>query len=73
MKTQTIDDMINAGATIDEARIATAVYAVLRPCLKIDKNGMVGTAWGTKTPLGLYRAINRVRDEIIYSGGKKNE
>lgn len=71
MKTQTIDDMINAGATPLEARTAAAVYELLRPCLKIDKNGMVFTAWGTKTPLGLYRVINRARDEIIYLGGKE--
>lgn len=71
MKTQTIDDMINIGATPLEARIATAVFAVLRPCLKIDRHGLVSTTWGTKSPLGLYRIINRVRDDVIYLGGKE--
>jgi hypothetical protein len=58
MNKQTIfDEMINAGATKDEAENALKLWEMLRPGLKVKKNGRVDTAWGDKTPLGLYRTI----------------
>lgn len=68
MKTQTFDDMINVGATKDEARIAIAVFSVLKPCLKIKSDGKIRTLWGEKTPLGMYRVINRVKEEVMKGG-----
>lgn len=56
MKTQTIEDMINYGADKQEAENALKLWEMLRPGLKV-KNGRVDTAWGDKTPLGLYRTI----------------
>lgn len=57
MKTQTIDEMLDAGATDDEARNATELFNLLRPGLKVKRNGRIDTAGGDKTPLGLYRSI----------------
>ncbi len=57
MKTQTIEDMINQGADKQEAENAMKLWELLRPGLKVKKNGRVDTAWGDKTPLGLYRTI----------------
>jgi hypothetical protein len=57
MKTQTIEDMINKGADKQEAENALKLWEMLRPGLKVKKNGRVDTAWGDKTPLGLYRTI----------------
>jgi len=57
MRTQTIDDMINHGASKDEAENAFKLWEMLKPGLKIKKNGRVDTAWGDRTPLGLYRII----------------
>jgi hypothetical protein len=58
MNKQTIfEEMINAGATKDEAENALKLWEMLRPGLKVKKNGRVDTAWGDKTPLGLYRTI----------------
>jgi hypothetical protein len=54
---QTINDMIRAGATEDEAKRATMVFELLRPGLKIMRNGTVETSWGSKSVLGLYRTI----------------
>ena len=57
MKTQTIDEMILAGATKEEAEKAMELLELLRPGLKIKKNGRIDTIIGDKTPLGLYRTI----------------
>ena len=50
-------EMVEAGATADEAEKAYELFENLRPGLKVKKNGRVDTAWGDKTPLGLYRTI----------------
>jgi len=57
MKTQTVNDMVNGGATKEEAEKATRLFEMLYPCLKINKNGLISTTYGDKTPLGLYRTI----------------
>jgi len=60
MKTQTIKDMIDAGATQEEAQAALDLFEILRPGLKIKRNGRIDTTHGDKTVLGLYRTIGRV-------------
>lgn len=57
MKTQTIEEMKQAGASEEEAKAALDLWALLAPGLKIKQNGRVDTAVGDKTPLGLYRTI----------------
>jgi len=57
MKTQTLEQMIEAGATKEEAEAAVNLWGLLRPGLKVKKNGRVDTEFGDKTPLGLYRTI----------------
>lgn len=57
MKTQTIDQMLDAGASAEEARNAMELFNFLHPGLKIKKNGRIDTAGGDKLPLGLYRSI----------------
>jgi hypothetical protein len=59
MKTPTIEEMILAGATKEEAENAYKLFELLRPGLKIKKNGRIDTNAGDKTPLGLYRTIGR--------------
>jgi len=60
MKTQTVKQMVNTGgATREEAYAALSLFALLRPGLKIKRNGDVETELGEKTPLGLYRVIRR--------------
>ena len=59
MKTQTVEEMINAGATEEEAKRAFGLFELLRPGLRIKQNGRVNTTGGDKTPLGLYRTIMR--------------
>ena len=68
MKTQTIADMIDAGATEQEAKEALAMFALLRPGLKVKRNGRVDTLGGDKTVLGLYRTI-----EMTYFHNKETE
>jgi hypothetical protein len=64
-KIQTIDDMINAGASGPEAARADNLFQLLRPGLKIRANGRVDTSGGEKTPLGLYRTItDHIADDI---------
>ena len=58
MKTQTIEQMIEQGATKDEAENALLLFELLRPGLRVKRNGRVDTTAGDKTPLGLYRIIN---------------
>lgn len=60
MRTQTMQDMIDAGATKMEAAKAKDLFDLLRPGLKVKRNGRVDTSWGDKTPLGLYRTIQRL-------------
>lgn len=58
MKTRTIKEMITLdGATPEEAKAAFDLLELLRPGLRIKKNGRIDTAHGDKTPLGLYRTI----------------
>ena len=57
MKTQTIDEMILAGATKEEAEKAHQLFEMLKPGLKIKNNGRIDTVFGDKTTLGLYRMI----------------
>jgi len=64
MKQQTIEDMIDVGATPSEAKRAEAIWEMLRPGLRIKSNGRVDTAGGDKTKLGLYRSILRVIEEV---------
>jgi hypothetical protein len=57
MKEQTEREMIIAGATPFEAQNAVALIELLRPCLKLKRNGRYDTNGGDKTALGLYRTI----------------
>lgn len=50
-------EMVGAGATAEEAEKAYELFEMLKPGLKVKKNGRVDTRWGDKTPLGLYRTI----------------
>jgi hypothetical protein len=60
---QTINDMIEAGATEDEAERAVKLFELLRPGLRVKRNGRVDTMHGDKYPLGLYRTIrNRIME-----------
>lgn len=56
---QQIENMISAGATEKEAQAASNLYKVLRPGLKVKRNGRIDTRDGDKTVLGLYRTIMR--------------
>jgi hypothetical protein len=60
MKTQTINEMLQAGATQDEAEKAMKLFELLRPGLKVKRNGRVDTTSGDKYPLGLYRLIGSI-------------
>jgi len=57
MKVQTIAEMIEQGATEEEARQANNLFQLLRPCLKVNKVGRFDTTAGDKTVLGLYRTL----------------
>jgi len=57
MKTQSIEEMVQAGATEHEAGEAFQMFEFLKPGLRIKKNGRVNTTMGDKYPLGLYRTI----------------
>jgi hypothetical protein len=60
---QTIEQMkIMGHATEKEAKQAILVWKFLEPCLKIQSDGRVLTAGGTKTALGLLRSIVNVMD-----------
>jgi len=52
-------EMVEAGATAEEAEKAYELFEMLKPGLKIKKNGRIDTNAGDKTPLGLYRTIGR--------------
>ena len=57
MKPLTIADMITAGASKREAEEAMELFNLLKPGMKIKRNGRVDTSIGDKTPLGLYRTL----------------
>jgi hypothetical protein len=59
MTTQTVEDMVDAGATSDKARAAKDLFDMLRPGLRVKRNGRIDTRYGDKTVLGLYRSIIR--------------
>ena len=63
MKTQSVEEMVEAGATQEEAETALKLFEILRPGLRITRNGRVDTAQGDKTPLGLSRTIKRIFEE----------
>jgi len=50
-------EMVEAGADAEESEKAYKLFELLRPALKIKKNGRIDTTYGDKTPLGLYRTI----------------
>jgi hypothetical protein len=50
-------EMVKQGASAEEAESAYKLFEMLKPGLKVKKNGRINTAWGDKTPLGLYRTI----------------
>lgn len=56
----TRQEMENAGATPAEIDGALELFELLKPGLKVKRNGRVDTSCGDKTPLGLYRIIARV-------------
>ena len=57
MKTQTLTEMYDAGADDQEAANAFKLFNLLKPGLKVKRNGRVDTSGGDKTILGLYRMI----------------
>jgi hypothetical protein len=57
MKAQTIEEMVLLGATTEEAKNAIELFKLLRPGLKVKRNGRIDTTGGDKSPLGLYRTI----------------
>lgn len=57
---QPLDEMMQQGATNEEAMTALDLFALLRPGLNLKQNKRVYTDSGDKTPLGLYRSIIRV-------------
>jgi len=59
MKPQSVEDMIQSGATKEEAEKATELFRVLSPGLKIKRNGRIDTTHGDKTVLGLYRTLHQ--------------
>jgi hypothetical protein len=59
MKIQTLTEMCDAGADDQEAANAYKLFNLLKPGLKIKKNGRIDTSGGDKTILGLYRTIGR--------------
>ena len=63
MKANIIEDMILAGADKEESENAYKLFELLKPGLKIKKNGRIDTSCGDKTPLGLYRIIRRTLQE----------
>jgi hypothetical protein len=63
MDNRTMEGMVHAGATLQETIEAVGLFNMLRPGLKIKKNGRIDTAGGDKTPLGLYRLIKHQLEE----------
>lgn len=67
MKIQSIDEMIKEGATPAEAKIAYDIFEILAPGLRVKRNGRIATAWGEKTPLGLYRVIRATIGQVMWN------
>lgn len=66
MKTQTKEEMIEVGASEEEAEAALELFALLRPSLKVSrKNGRIEIQGGNKTVLGLYRTVKDLIKENI--------
>ena len=59
IKSQTIEEMIKAGASPEEARLAFEFFEMLKPGLRGNENGRIDTIHGDKNPLGLYRIVAR--------------
>lgn len=58
MKVQTFNEMIELGATPDEALRAIELFRVLRPALTVKRsNGKIATTHGDKNILGFYRTV----------------
>lgn len=63
MKVQTYDEMLQAGATKNEALCAVKMFRVLKPSLHVMSNGRIETTGGDKTILGLYRTVKDIVDK----------
>ncbi len=58
---QTKEEMIEAGASEEEAEKAIELFRILSPCLKVNrKTKRIETTHGSKTILGFYRTIHDV-------------
>ena len=55
--THTIEGMMKSGADREEAENALKLFELLKPGLKVKRNGRIDTSGGDKTLLGLYRTI----------------
>lgn len=51
---------VQGGATEKEALQALSLFFILKPGLRVKKNGRVDTLVGDKTPLGLHRVCERI-------------
>lgn len=66
MKTQTKEEMIEIGATEEDAESALELFALLRPSLKVSReNGRIEIQGGNKTVLGLYRTVKDLIKENL--------
>jgi hypothetical protein len=64
MKKETVETLVKAGASGDEARAAIAFFELMRPALRRKReNGRFDLAGGDKNILGLYRTALRVIEE----------
>jgi len=64
MKVQTCEEMIQAGATKNEALAALKMFRVLRPALTVKRsNGRIEMTHGDKTILGFYRTMKDIVSE----------
>ena len=67
------DMVVQEDATYKEAESAMELFEFLRQGLRI-REGRVMTAWGAKTPLGLYRSIHKHMGlGTKASGGKRRQ
>lgn len=61
MKVQTYEEMMQAGATKNEALTALEMFRVLRPALTVKRsNGRIETTSGDKNILGFYRTMKDI-------------
>ena len=66
MKTQTKEEMIELGASEEEAEAALKLFALLRPSLQVSReNGRIEIQGGNKTVLGLYRTVKDLIKENL--------